>query len=237
MYAQLEKSKENNRAAANSVTQTKSRGNQDFGFVDNRPEAIAQRKLQQSANQKNSNFPMQRIHKTMEPPSKMELEMMGIWNEASLHLIKLLKYEKKGLHGTNYKHAISMMTQGIKVDIPDDKRTSDVTPKGHKGFYVDTSEEGGAHAYSFAEMAAYGTPNSPSDVDYEQNLAKAMEKEEQAQAEFKKHKELFADSKRGVVLEIWGPSDVVPKEHDKHKNEAIFLLGADQMLVTIKEFV
>ena len=37
-------------AAAHSVTQKKSNGKQIFGFVDNRPEAIAQRNLQEMAN-------------------------------------------------------------------------------------------------------------------------------------------------------------------------------------------
>lgn len=47
MYAQIEKSKESeNRAVANSVAQKNSNVEQGFGFVDNRPEAIAQRTLQ-----------------------------------------------------------------------------------------------------------------------------------------------------------------------------------------------
>lgn len=47
MYAQVEKPKENNsRANANAVAQKKNDGKQGFGFVDNRPEAITQRKLQ-----------------------------------------------------------------------------------------------------------------------------------------------------------------------------------------------
>lgn len=46
MYKQVEKPKENkNRAIANTVTQKKSSDQHAFGFVDNRPEAIAQRKL------------------------------------------------------------------------------------------------------------------------------------------------------------------------------------------------
>jgi len=51
MYEQVEKPKENkSRAVANSFTQKKSDGKQDFGFVDNRPEAVAQRKLQELGN-------------------------------------------------------------------------------------------------------------------------------------------------------------------------------------------
>lgn len=58
MYAQVEKPKENtspavrqeSRAVADSVAQKKSNGKQAFGFVDNRPEVVAQRKLQEVSN-------------------------------------------------------------------------------------------------------------------------------------------------------------------------------------------
>ena len=54
MYAQVEKSKKNKSSSiANSVAQKKSNRKQGFGFVDNRPEAVAQRKLQEMVN-KNS---------------------------------------------------------------------------------------------------------------------------------------------------------------------------------------
>jgi len=50
MYTQVEKSKENNnRAVANSVSQKKNNLKQGFGFVDNRPEAVAQRKMKKMA--------------------------------------------------------------------------------------------------------------------------------------------------------------------------------------------
>ncbi|MFG6100313.1 hypothetical protein SPB21_34050 [Leptothoe sp. ISB3NOV94-8A] len=51
MYEQVERSKENkSRAVANSVAQRKKNTKQGFGFVDNRPEAIMQRKVQEVAN-------------------------------------------------------------------------------------------------------------------------------------------------------------------------------------------
>lgn len=51
MYAQVEKPKENNcSAVAKSFAQKKSNVKQRFGFVDKRPEAAAQRKLQEMAN-------------------------------------------------------------------------------------------------------------------------------------------------------------------------------------------
>ncbi|SHO56646.1 hypothetical protein [Vibrio quintilis] len=47
MYVQIEKPKDNkSRLVTNSVVQKKSNSKQDFGFVDNRPDAIVQRKLQ-----------------------------------------------------------------------------------------------------------------------------------------------------------------------------------------------
>jgi hypothetical protein len=51
MYEQVEKPKVNkSRAVANSVTQKKNSVKQGFSFVDNRPEAVVQRKLQEMAN-------------------------------------------------------------------------------------------------------------------------------------------------------------------------------------------
>ena len=51
MYAQVEKPKENkSKAVADSVAQQKSGVKKGFGFVDNRPEAVVQRKLQDIAN-------------------------------------------------------------------------------------------------------------------------------------------------------------------------------------------
>lgn len=51
MYSQVEKQRGNkSRAVANSVAQKKSNGKQGFGFVDNRPDAVAQRKLQEMIN-------------------------------------------------------------------------------------------------------------------------------------------------------------------------------------------
>jgi hypothetical protein len=51
MYAQVEKPKKSkSRAVANSVAQKKSNVKQGFGFVDNRPESIAQRKMQSIIN-------------------------------------------------------------------------------------------------------------------------------------------------------------------------------------------
>ncbi|MCW5204216.1 hypothetical protein VU11_07125 [Desulfobulbus sp. US2] len=46
MYEQVEKPKENkSRAVANSAAQKKSNGKQVFGFNDNRPDTVIQRKI------------------------------------------------------------------------------------------------------------------------------------------------------------------------------------------------
>ena len=63
MYEQIEKPKENkSRAVANSVTQKKSAGKQGFGFVDNRPQTIVQRNIQEKAN----NFPQANQSETIQ---------------------------------------------------------------------------------------------------------------------------------------------------------------------------
>ena len=51
MYAQVGKPKENkSQSVANAVSQKQNRSVSTFQFVDNRPEAIAQRKLQEITN-------------------------------------------------------------------------------------------------------------------------------------------------------------------------------------------
>ena len=67
MYEKAEKSKENTgKPVANSVRQKKSHVKQDFGFVDNRQETIAQRKLQETAS-KQSTHQQQAIQKEVSP--------------------------------------------------------------------------------------------------------------------------------------------------------------------------
>ena len=73
MYAQIEKPKENkSRAVANSVAQKKSNGKQGFGFVDNRPEAVAQRKLQTMANNHAPQKPIQKKKNNMGLPDNLK---------------------------------------------------------------------------------------------------------------------------------------------------------------------
>lgn len=81
MYAQVEKSNKNkNRTAANSVGQKKCNGKQGLGFVDNRPESIAQRKLQDMVNisaQKNK-------HEKGPSPSSIKNEIAQLMVEKNL---------------------------------------------------------------------------------------------------------------------------------------------------------
>ena len=61
MYTQVEKTKENkSRGVANLVAQKKRTERQGFGFVDNRPEVIAQRKLQAMVNNYSDSHPIQK---------------------------------------------------------------------------------------------------------------------------------------------------------------------------------
>ncbi|KJY93140.1 hypothetical protein TW84_04510 [Vibrio neptunius] len=71
MYTQVEKIKENrSRSVANSVGQKKSNGKQGFGFVDNRIETVAQKKLQSIANNYSTTQPIQRVQVTISGQQK-----------------------------------------------------------------------------------------------------------------------------------------------------------------------
>jgi hypothetical protein len=210
---------------------------------DNRPLGVSCAKAMQmgmGGKARLGNSPIQLVHKTMDAPTKVELELLNIWNEASHHLIKLLNYKLLGMHGTNFKHAMSMMRDGIKIRIPNEKRTSDVTPKDHVGFYVDTSEKGDAHAHDFAKKAAYGEPDLPSDDAWENNALQAGLDAKKAEVLFRDHvAAMQATGKRGVVLQVWGPQDIKPKDryHGQQHDEEVYAEGADQILVTILKYI
>lgn len=70
MFAQVEKSKENkSRAAANSAIQNKSTVKRDSGFVDNRSETVAQRKLQKMINDDSKPSQLRSIIKVVDKQS------------------------------------------------------------------------------------------------------------------------------------------------------------------------
>ena len=68
MLTQLNRSEENkSRAIANQNTQTKSRGSSNPQFVDNRPEAVAQMKMQQMANNGPQTMQLQANQEMLDP--------------------------------------------------------------------------------------------------------------------------------------------------------------------------
>ena len=84
MYAQVEKPKENKSSSvANSVTQKKSNGKQGFGFVDKRPETIAQRKLQEMVDNSSQEMQLKTSQGMANNSSKVEQVVQLIGNEES----------------------------------------------------------------------------------------------------------------------------------------------------------
>ncbi|MEL0635659.1 hypothetical protein V6259_02605 [Marinomonas sp. TI.3.20] len=76
MYKQVEKTKENkSRAVANLITQKKRNVKQCFGFMDNRPEAIAQRKFQSITNSHSGYKYIQK--KPCDPVAQLKLPQYG----------------------------------------------------------------------------------------------------------------------------------------------------------------
>ena len=93
MYEQVEKPKEDkSRTVAASVNQKKSNRKQGFGFVDNRPEAVVQRKLQTTTfDSTDTNIKNRNVHSFATSPPVMQLQVN--MNEARLiyaHLNKKL---------------------------------------------------------------------------------------------------------------------------------------------------
>ncbi|NEZ57635.1 hypothetical protein [Adonisia turfae] len=82
MYEQIEKPKENkSRAVANSVAQKKSYGRQGFGFVDNRPEAVAQRKMQKMMNKSSRRYQLKDIRHKTNDRARVKARQKHIANE------------------------------------------------------------------------------------------------------------------------------------------------------------
>ena len=81
MYTKVEKPKENkSKSVANAIGQKKSIGKQGFRFVDNRPEAVAQRKLQEMAN---NNQIIKSTHKVTQLVSKISPLKSSIKSKAN----------------------------------------------------------------------------------------------------------------------------------------------------------
>jgi len=91
MYAQIEKPKENkSRAVANSVVQKKNSAKQGFGFVDNRTEAVAQRKLQDIANN-NSQIDRSKVVQKMANNTVVQRKYDHLFNDIPKTLSNLPK--------------------------------------------------------------------------------------------------------------------------------------------------
>ncbi len=131
MYAQVEKSKENkNRAVANSVSQNKSGGKQDFGFVDNRKQSVAQRAVKNGTMTGSTvtiqrtdvngtqvyndmNYPVWKTsgvkwHLTMKDKKRWHItkkdRSMSYWFEVEVGTVKSVKPKKKEYGGHKEKH-------------------------------------------------------------------------------------------------------------------------------------
>lgn len=79
MYAQLEKSKDNkSRAVANSVAQKKTNVKQEFGFVDNRPEAVAQKKFRIQKLKTNNSITSSGSHDCIQGQFTLNGSVMGV---------------------------------------------------------------------------------------------------------------------------------------------------------------
>lgn len=73
MYVQMGKTKENkNRSAANSVGQKKSSGRIGLGFLDNRPEAVAQRRIQTLISNHSASQPVQKKENNTGLPNNLK---------------------------------------------------------------------------------------------------------------------------------------------------------------------
>ncbi len=137
MYEQVEKPKENkSKTVANSVSQKQSRGGSTFQVVDNRPEAVAQRKLQEIAQNRpkekqagqlksmadNHSAQQQLIQKNEKNTGLPENKITGMENlsdysmddvKVQTHNQSLIRQRKKH---TNRDVAINLPLQGAFVD-------------------------------------------------------------------------------------------------------------------------
>lgn len=173
---------------------------------------------------------IQKVHKDIPKPNEDDMGKINSLSQENLKKVREFNWEKKGTHGTNWIHAISIM-QGIKSIIPKEERTSEVTPE-EGGFFVDISESGTAHSHDFAKMAAYGTQEETDEttvpfdfVDYD-NKRKA----------FEKHVESREGTQRAIVLDIWGPKEAHPEHRGEglQDDEEIYRTNAHLLVATLK---
>lgn len=256
MNTHADKSEENkNQSVANAISQKKSDNNPTFQFVDNRPETVAQRKLQRAINSsprvqrfktypgvadnfsswqnkpiqkmKSTNEVVQKVIKNIVAPNKEQVAIMDLLNQRNHALVKKFNLESKGTHGTNWIHAISIM-QGIKSQVPKEIKTSEVTPP-EGGFHVDISESGKAQSHDFALMAAFGQQEEGTPPEFMDS--------QQKESEFKEHVRQGLGMRKAIILEIWGQKHARPEPRKKtqQKDEDIYRANAHLLVATLKD--
>lgn len=248
-------SKNKSQAVAHSLAKQKSNNESAFQLVDNRPETIVQKKLQESINNsprvqelnvyqkmvdnryskqskpiqkmENTIGVIQKVHKDIPSPNKEQVLLMDFLNQRNHEIVKRNKLESRGTHGTNWMHAISIM-QGIKSQVPKEMRTSDVTPE-EGGFFVDISATGKDQSHDFAKMAAYGTQEEATPPFYKDD--------QQKRDAFEKHAENNKGTRKAIILEIWGPKEASPEARKKgqQSNEDIYRANAHHLVATLKD--
>jgi hypothetical protein len=181
---------------------------------------------------------IQQIPKDIPAPDKQQVMIMDMLNERNHAIVRRYKLVEKGTHGTNWIHAINIMRQGIKLNIDQADRTSEVTPE-NAGFYVDISESGKGQAPEFAEMAAFGTATEVPDELWENNYPEASKLHDKYQAEFRDHVKARKGTRRAIILQIWGPATAKPEARKKgqQEDEDIYKKHAHLLVATLKDSI
>ncbi len=200
-------------------------GSAQLALANARPDTFQLR-----ADSEQKDIAAQRKLDIVDAPDKSDVEFLmyasDVWDAFRIKW----QDEHKGLHGTSIWSAINMMTTGIRVN--NVKRTSSVTPG--PGFYVDTTKDGSGHAIDFSHMAAYGEQETATDEEYEKDAIAAAKKSEAYEQQMRDAIAEGKGSNRSVVLNVWGPKEVTPREKLDQSDEHIYDKGADELVVTVK---
>ncbi|NOQ28162.1 MAG: hypothetical protein GQ564_22600 [Bacteroidales bacterium] len=149
MYAQVKKPKENSfptnrhesQAVANSVVHKKGDVKQGFMFIDNRPEALAQRKLKSIINTSHSNFNIATVAQLSDVVEK------GVNDDDSLTQDKKVKTRNNGEAWFRFP------IDSTKIDTFSDNKTK-TTPKGgsHVSKTIEISDDQNANQYDIETL-------------------------------------------------------------------------------------
>ena len=262
MNTHADETSENKRQTiANGLSIQKINSESAIRLADNRPGVIAQKKVQEliknSHNEqhlrvskeivddrssiqkmpiqkiKNTIGVLQKAHKDIPAPNKDQVLYMDLLNQRNHRIVKEYRMERKGTHGTNWIHAISIMN-GIEAQVPKKMRTSDVTPD-EGGFFVDISESGKEHSHDFAKMAAYGTPVKSESTSTP--TSKSLKEDDKNRDAFLAHVDSGKGKRKAMVLEIWGQKNAIPEPRKKGQlsNEDIYRANARLLVATLKD--